>query len=75
MAIYIVTKARRNEGNQVTWEELRKYAGIAWNTYAHELMVKGVVHFSNGYVYLSKYWSQMTPAEQMENIERIYPRR
>lgn len=76
LAIYVVTKGRREEGKaHITWDDLRKYAGMSWNTYAHELMVKGIIHFSNGFVYLSEYWAGMSPAEQMENIERIYPRR
>ena len=75
-AIHCVAHGRKNDGHgQITWESLHKRFGEAWETYAHELMVKGVIHGAVGFFYLTASWQAMTPQQQMEEINKLYPRR
>lgn len=75
-AIHCLVHGCKNDGRKlISWDELRERFGIAWESYAHELMVKGMLHFSSGYVYLSREWVAMTRAEGMEAIRKMYPKR
>lgn len=75
-AIFCFVRGSKSEGSKlISWDDLRERFGIAWESYAHELVVKGMLHFSSGYVYLSKVWSAMTRAEGMEAIMKMYPKR
>ena len=75
-AIYCVTIGRNNEGRaHITLEQLRERFGFNWESYANELKVKGMLFGAVGYYYLRPAWAMMTPAEQIEEIKKIYPYR
>ncbi len=75
MAIYCATWGRKNEGKAlITWNQLRSHFGESWETYVHELNVKGMLHYGSGYVYLTPAWAAMTAVEQMKAIQEMYPR-
>lgn len=73
-AIYCVVRGRLNNGKgHITWNELREKFGEGWESLTNELKVKGIIYGSNGFMYLTPTWSNMTNAEQMEEIIKIYP--
>lgn len=73
-AMYCVTVGRKNDGRaHITWEALKERFGLNWESYANELKVKGILFGAPGYYYLRPAWAVMTPAEQMEEIKKIYP--
>lgn len=75
MAIYCATWGRKKDGKAlISWQQLKDQFGECWETYAHELIVKGMLHSGGGYVYLSNAWAVMTASEQMEQIRKMYPR-
>lgn len=73
-AIFCVSRGRKNAGKaHITWQELEDRFGIGWESLTNELKVKGILLGGVGYMYLTKQWAMMTPAEQMEEIINIYP--
>ncbi|MBR4592186.1 MAG: hypothetical protein IKO35_03165 [Elusimicrobiaceae bacterium] len=73
-AIYCVTIGRKNDGRgHITWKALEERFGIGWESLTNELKVKGILHGTVGYMYLTPQWAAMTAAEQMEEIKKIYP--
>lgn len=74
-AIFCAVKGRGNNGKaRISWEALKERLGVQWESYTHELTVKGMLHGGSGYVYLTKAWAAMTAAEQMEEIMKMYPK-
>ena len=57
----------------IPWEVLREKFGINWQSLTNELHVKGMLHSSNGYEYLRPSWIEMTPAERMAEVKKMYP--
>lgn len=73
-AIYCVVRGRQNNGKgHITWDELRDKFGVGWESLTNELKVKGILYGSTGFMYLTPTWANMTNAEQMEEIIKIYP--
>lgn len=74
-AIFCAVHGRKNEGKgHITWDSLKERFGVSWESYANELKVKGMLFGATGYYYLRPEWAVMTPAEQMEEISKMYPR-
>lgn len=74
-AIFCLVHGSKNDGRAlISWEQLREHMGESWETYAHELMVNGMLHGGLGYFYLTDEWMAMTRAEGMEKINQMYPR-
>ena len=74
VAIFCSTHGGKNDGrNPIPWAALREKYGEQWETYAHELTVKGMLHGAADYMYLTPEWAAMTPPERMERIKQLYP--
>lgn len=74
VAIFCAIQCGKNDGTaHLSWDILREKFGINWQTYTHELHVKGMLYSTNGFEYLRPAWQVMTPSERMEEIKRIYP--
>lgn len=74
VAIFCAIHGGKNEGrNLIPWDVLKEKYGEAWETYTHELMVNGMLHGANDYMYLTPEWASLTPTERMERIKQMYP--
>lgn len=75
-AIFCVTRGRKKEGyGHITIESLIERFGINWESPINVLRDDGIIYGAVGFYYLTPRWKAMTPSEQMEEINKLYPRR
>ncbi|MCR5820733.1 MAG: hypothetical protein K6F94_07320 [Bacteroidaceae bacterium] len=73
-AIYCAHHCGKDDGKaRVMKSELKEHFGICYESFIHELSVKGMLFRSNDYVYLRPEWQEMAPRERMDKVLEWYP--